>query len=77
MLPKFIKYDLRGYRGFEVVEIPLLVFERNKKWCATYSHHGAGWALETEWSDTKEGALKKLEHAIDIAKKTYLKYQKQ
>ena len=64
MLPRYITYDLQGYRGYNVVKFHLEVFEKDGKWCASYSHDGAGCALATEWADTKEAALNKLSEAM-------------
>lgn len=53
-LPKYIEYDLEGYRGFGVVRFPLILREINGKWIGAYAYDDAEYALAAAWGDTRK-----------------------
>ena len=53
-LPKYIDYDLEGYRGFGVVRFPLILREINGKWIGAYACDKAEYALAAAWGDTRK-----------------------
>lgn len=53
-LPKYIDYDLEGYRGFGVVRFPLAIREINGKWVGSYAYDKAEYALAAAWGDTRK-----------------------
>lgn len=59
-LPTFLKYDLEGYRGFGVMEFPLIFIEVDNKVIGSYCNDKAGYALATEIGNTKEEVVEKL-----------------
>ena len=59
-LPKFLKYDLEGYRGFGVTEFPLTFIEVDNEVIGSYSNDKAGFALVTEIGNTKDEVVEKL-----------------
>ncbi len=63
-LPKFLMYDLEGYRGCGVTEFPLIFHEVDNKVIGSYCNDKAGYALETEIGDTKEEVVQMLYKAL-------------
>ena len=53
-LPKYIDYDLEGYRGCGVVRFPLVIQEKNDKWVGSYAYDDAEYALAVAWGDTRK-----------------------
>lgn len=53
-LPKYIDYDLEGYRGFGVVRFPLAIQEINGKRVGSYAYDKAEYALAVAWGDTRK-----------------------
>jgi len=65
MLPRFIKYNLDGYRGYEVVKFPLKIFQRKDgQWVVWYAHDGAEWAIVVFNDFDKEKAIADMEEYI-------------
>lgn len=69
-LPKEIRYDLEGFRGFGLTFFPLIVEKRGDQFVASYCHDKAGYALGTAWGNTKTEAKQKL--AEQLQKEGYL-----
>lgn len=63
-LPKFLMYDLEGYRGCGVTKFPLIFHEVDNKVIGSYCNDGAGYALETEIGNTKEEVVQMLYKAL-------------
>ena len=59
-LPKFLKYDLKGYRGCGVTIFPLAFKEVDNKVIGSYCNDGAGYGLAVEIGNTKEEVVEKL-----------------
>lgn len=54
ILPKYIDYDLEGYRGCGVVRFPLEIREVNGKWNGSYVNDKAGYGLAVALGDTRK-----------------------
>lgn len=59
-LPKFLMYDLEGYRGCGVTKFPLVFKEVDNKVIGSYCNDGAGYGLAVEVGDTKEEVVEML-----------------
>lgn len=52
-LPKFLTVDLEGYRGYGILQLPLVIEEKCGKWVAAYSHDGAQYCKAVCWGCSK------------------------
>lgn len=68
-LPKFLMYDLEGYRGCGVTKFPLVFKEVDNKVIGSYSNDDVEYALATEVGDTKEEVVDKLLKSLEIERK--------
>lgn len=60
-LPKHIRYDLEGYRGFGIVKMPLVLWHYNNgKVSASYSWDAAEYCPYLAFGDTEEEAKREL-----------------
>lgn len=71
LLPKVLKYDLDGYRGFGVVDFPLRIEEKFGEFVGHYSNDEADYSLACVWGKTKEEVIEKLYNQL----KLYYNYQ--
>ena len=66
-LPKTIKYDLVGYRGYGKVDFQLEIIEFDDgRVGGFYIHHGAEYGLYAEICDSEEEVREKLAHLLKI-----------
>ena len=65
-LPKYIKYDLCGYRGYGIVTLPLVIEKREDRYVGHYSHDGAEISLITEWGETESEVYEKMEKTLEL-----------
>lgn len=64
-LPQTIKYDLQGYRGFDVVDFKLTVENHAENtWCASYDFPPAEYALYVAFGRTCEEAINNLKNMM-------------
>ena len=63
-IPSYIDYDLDGFRGFGMTRFPLIFKELNNQVVGSYCNDKAGYALYTEWGNTKEEVINKLYNKI-------------
>ena len=59
-LPKTLKYDLEGFRGFELTTFPLTIEEKCGKVVGHYTNEKAGYTLHCVWGDTIEDVVEGL-----------------
>ena len=64
-LPPYIDYDLEGFRGFGMTRFPLVFEEKCGKIVGSYCNDKAGYALYTEWGETKWEVINKLYDKIN------------
>ena len=65
-LPEKIKCDLKGYRGFNEVILPLEIkyIEDFGLWCAHYSFDDAEYSLFVEFGNTREAAIANMKERL-------------
>ena len=67
-LPKYIKYDLCGYRGYGIVTLPLVIEKRGDRYVGHYSHNGAEFSLITEWGETENDVYEKMKNKLEFCR---------
>lgn len=66
-LPKTIKYDLEGYRGYGEVDFQLEIIKyADGRVGGFYLHHGAEYGVYAEICDSEEEVREKLAHLLKI-----------
>lgn len=65
-LPEKIKYDLKGYRGFNNVIMPLRIIyiKEFNAWSAHYTCEEAEYTFAVEFGRTREEAIEKLRETL-------------
>lgn len=59
-LPKCIRVDFDGLYGYEIVDVPLRLEEKNGEFVISYCHDGAQYGIATFRGKTEEEAIQKM-----------------